>query len=148
MTGVSAMQALPALDDYLMRCLINSTIEGVSKTETISSDIIQRAVDQNINQAVDWTKVQSLETIGIDEIALRKGHDSYVTVISAKAEDSLPIIIAILEGREKDTVKSLLQSIPANLSSTVKHVCTDMYDGYVNAAIEVCGALVPYTFKN
>lgn len=129
-----------ALDDYLMRCLINSTIEDVSKKENITSDIIQRAVDQNINQAVDWYKVQTLETIGIDEISLRKGHSSYVTVISSKVENSSPIIIAILEGREKDIVKTFLQSIPTNLSSTVKHVCTDMYDGYVNAALEVFGA--------
>jgi transposase len=127
------------LDDYIMRCLINSTIEDVSKKEKLGQRVIQNILNREVTKEVDWKKVDNLETVGIDEIALKKGHDSYVTVVSTKTKEEKPIVIAVLEGREKETVKTFLQSIPHELKQTVKQVCTDMYDGYVNAAIEVFG---------
>lgn len=128
-----------ALEEYLMRCLINSTIEDVSRKENITSDLVQGAIDRQINKTVNWARITNLETIGIDEIALKKGQTSYVTIISSKVEDTSPIVISILEGRTKEAVKAFLQSIPAHLKQTIKHVCTDMYEGYVNAALEVFG---------
>ena len=127
------------LDDYIMRCLINSTIEDVSKKERISQRVIQGILDREVKKEVNWNKISNLGTLGIDEISLKKGHDSFVTVISAKSKEESPIVIAVLEGREKETVKTFLQSIPQDLKQTVDQVCTDMYDGYVNAAIEVFG---------
>ena len=48
-------------------------------------------------------------------------------------------ILAVLDDRKKQTVLDFLRSIPENLKKTVQHVCTDMYDGFVHAAIEVFG---------
>ena len=127
------------LDDYILRCLINSTIEDVSKKEEIGQRVINGVLDRQVTKAVDWNKIDNLETIGIDEIAIKKGHDSYVTVISSRSKDNYLIVIAVLKGREKDTVKTFLQSIPHKLKQTVQQVCTDMYDGYVNAAIDIFG---------
>ena len=127
------------LDDYLMRYLINSTIEDVAKKEKIGQRVIQGVLDRQVKKEVDWDKTDNLETIGIDEIALKKGHDTYVTVVSAKSKEASPIVIAVLEGKEKETVKTFLQSIPHELKQTVQQVCTDMYDGYINAAIEIFG---------
>lgn len=127
------------LEEYLARCLINSTVEDVSRKEYIGSEMVQGAIARQINKTVDWSKISSLETIGIDEIALRKGQQAYVTVISAKSTENGLVVISILDGRDKETVKTFLQKIPANLKQTVTSVCTDMYDGYVNAALEVFG---------
>jgi len=127
------------LEDYIMRCLINSTIEDVAKKEKMGQRVIQGALDRQVTKEVDWNKVDSLETIGMDEISIRKGHDFYVTVVSAKSKENSPIVIAVFEGRDKEEVKRFLQSIPHHLKNTVKQVCTDMYEGYVNAAIEVFG---------
>jgi transposase len=128
------------LEEYLMRFLINSTIADVSRKETIGERIVENILDRQVAKKVDWSKITALNTIGIDEITLKKGHDSYVTVVSAKInENSSPIVIGVLPNREKETVKTFLESIPALLKQTVKHVCTDMYDGFVNAAIEVFG---------
>ena len=46
-------------------------------------------------------------------------------------------ILAVLKGRKKEAVKEFLSSIPKRLKKTVKAVCSDMYDGYTNAAEEV-----------
>ena len=70
---------------------------------------------------------------------LRKGYQSYKTIISSKSQDEQLRIMAVLDGRSKDSVKSFLESIPAEIKKTIQSVCTDMYDGFVNAAIEVFG---------
>jgi len=127
------------LEDYIMRCLINSTIEDVAKKEKIGQRVVQSSLDRQVKKEVDWAKIKNLETIGIDEISMKKGYQDYVTVISSKSKEERPYVIAVLEGREKEDVKSFLQLIPNELKETVKQICTDMYDGYVNAAIEVFG---------
>ena len=130
------------LEDYLMRHLIHSTIEDVSKKEKISCQIIQTILDRQINTDVDWKKMTDIETVGIDEIAIKKGYNSYVTVISGKTKEGSLSIIAILEGRNKERVKLFLESIPPSVKKTIKTVCTDMFDGFVHAAIDVFGAQV------
>lgn len=130
------------LEEYLMRHLIHSTIENVSKKEKISCQIIQTILDRQINTEVDWEKMTDIEILGIDEIAIKKGYSSYVTVISAKTKEGSYRIIAILKGRDKERVKTFLESIPSPVKKTIKTVCTDMFDGFVNAAIDVFGAQV------
>lgn len=127
------------LEDYLMRQLIHSTIEDVSKKESVSCKVVQTILERQINCDVDWEKIENIITIGIDEITLRKGYQSYMTVVSAKSQDDHLYIIAVLDGRSKDRVKSFLESIPIHIKKTVQSICTDMYDGFVNAAIEVFG---------
>lgn len=48
-------------------------------------------------------------------------------------------MIGVLSGRLKDDVLAFLKSIPEPLKKTVESVCTDMYDGFVFAVIEVFG---------
>jgi transposase len=48
----------------------------------------------------------------------------------------------VLEGREKATVKKFLLSIPKKLRKTVRVVCSDLYEGYINAVKEVFGQKV------
>ena len=45
-------------------------------------------------------------------------------------------IIAVLEDRKKETVKTFLSKIPSRIKLTIERVCTDLYEGYINAAKE------------
>ncbi len=128
------------LEEYLMRQLIHSTIEDVSKKDKISCKAVQTVLDRQVNCQVNWNKISAVDTVGIDEIALRKGHSSYMTVISAKTKSDQLFVLAVLPGRSKEDVKSFLESIPVDIKRGIKSVCTDMYDGYVTAAIEVFGS--------
>lgn len=131
------------LSDYLMRQMIHSTVEDVSKKEGIGYKQLEIAIDKTISTTVDWNRYISLKILGIDEIAIKKGHKDYVTVISTKSSpDSQVSVIAVLPGRLKDDVVAFLNSIPAHLKKTVESVCTDMYDGFVYAVIEVFGESV------
>ncbi|MCP4346158.1 MAG: transposase [Desulfobacterales bacterium] len=51
------------------------------------------------------------------------------------------IIVAVLGDRTKKTVKKFLKTIPKRLRKKVAAVCSDMYEGFVNAAKEVFGKM-------
>ena len=131
-----------AYEEHLLLSLINSTVQDVSRKERIGYDAVRGVIAQRISYKVDWSEIKSLETLGIDEIALRKGHSNYVAIITARHADGRILLLAVLANRKKATVKAFLQRIPASLRQTVHTICTDMWEGYVNAAREVFGQKV------
>ncbi len=130
------------LDKYLMRNIIHSTIQDVSRKEDISYKSLALTIQRNIGHKVDWSCYKNLDTIGIDEISLKKGHRDFVTIVSAKTKSGDLSVIAVLPDRFKETVHAFFNSIPNHLKRTVKTVCCDMYDGFVQSAKEVFGSQV------
>ena len=128
------------LEKYLMRTLIHSTIQDVSLKEGVGYQTVQSALDRQVSQQVDWSEYDNIETIGIDEIALKKGHQDYVTIISVRPKSGELSVVAVLPDRLKETLTAFLLSIPTDLRRTVTAVCTDMYDGFVQAATDVFGS--------
>lgn len=127
------------LEKYIMRSLIHSTVQDVSLKEGLSYKTVVAAIDRQVNKRVDWSEYENLETMGIDEISMKKGHQNYVTIVSARAKSGELSVVAVLADRLKETVSAFFLSIPQGLRRTVKSVCTDMYDGFVQAATEVFG---------
>ena len=103
-----------SLDDYIMRCLINSTIEDVSKKEKIGQRVVQGALDRQVKEEVNWDKMSSLETIQIDEISLKKGHNSFVTVVSAKSKEEALLSLLLLKEGKKKLLKDFCNQFPMN----------------------------------
>ena len=97
---------------------------------------VEGALSRWVSDTVDWNRFERLETLGIDEIALRKGHSDFVTVISHRDDQGEVVVLAILADRLKETVKAFLLSIPQPLRATLQRVCSDMYEGYTNAVRE------------
>ena len=126
------------LDDYLTRCMINSTCSDAAKKARISYKTVVRALTSQVNKSIDWNKYTDLTTLGIDEISDKKGHKDFLTIINTTKTGEISVL-AVLADRQKETVKSFLESIPTELKKTVKTVCTDIYDGFVYAATEVFG---------
>jgi transposase len=127
------------LERYLVRNVIHSTAQDVSRKERISYETVVSALERQVKQRVDSSEYDNLETLGIDEITMRKGHQDYVTIISVRTKSGELSVIAVLPDRLKETVRAFFLSIPEELRRTVKAVCTDMYDGFVQAATEVFG---------
>ena len=46
-------------------------------------------------------------------------------------------ILGVLANRKKETVKAFLESIPPKLRATIRTVCSDLYEGYLQAVHEV-----------
>jgi len=126
-----------AFDRWLLKMLMGSTVADVSRRCGVGYDAVDGALARGVSTVVDWGHFEHLETLGIDEIALKKGHKDYVAIISCRDEAGQVSVVAVLPDRLKATVVAFLASIPARLKASVKRVCTDMYEGYVNAAREV-----------
>jgi transposase len=126
-----------AFDTHLLLQLVNATIEDVSLKERLPYDIILGVIERRIAQQVDWTRYTELGVLGLDEIALKKGHRDFVVLVTARLQDGHVVILGVLPDRDKVTVKRFLASIPASLRETIETLCTDMYPGYITATREV-----------
>jgi transposase len=82
------------------------------------------------------SKVKYLEVLGIDEISLKKGHQSFIVVINSLYQEKKQVL-ALFKGRKKETVKDFLNTIPDILRKTLKWACSDRYEGFINASKEV-----------
>ncbi len=129
-----------AYDEHLMLQLVNSTIEDVSQKEKVKYDAVAGAMERRIHASVDWTELKELSVVGIDEVALKKGHKNYAAIISTQQTDGRVKVLAVLPDRKKETVRQFLETIPARLHPTMSTVCTDMWKGYVNAVEEFAAA--------
>ena len=95
-------------------------------------------IDRYISTEVNWESIRRLDVIGIDEIALKKGHKDFVTIVTMRVGNTTRIL-AVLKDRKKETVKTFFSRIPTRVRKTVRVVCSDMYDGFINATKEVFG---------
>ena len=129
-----------AYDDDLMLQLINSTVEDVSRKEDVGYAAVEGALARRIQVQVSWAEFTELGTLGIDEIALTKGHANFVAIITSQQADGQVALLAVLPDRKKETVRQFLETIPPHLRPTLHTVCTDMWDGYVNAVKEFAAA--------
>lgn len=116
--------------------LINSTVTDVSRKNGITESCVMGVVNRHIESTVNWETIHCLNVLGIDEISLKKGHQHYVTLVTCRHEDQIRLL-AVLDGRKKSIIKAFFKSIPSHLKRTVTAICTDMYNGYINAAKEV-----------
>ena len=111
-----------------MLCLINSTVEDVSIKESLGYEAVMGIIDKHIAKEVDWEKFQRLERLGLDEIALKKGHKHYVTIVTTRVGQRT-VLLGVLKDRKKETVEAFLRVIPKRLrdtlASAVKLIRTD-----------------------
>jgi transposase len=126
-----------AYDTHLLLQLVNSTVEDVSLKERLAYDAVLGVIERRIENRVDWTRYTHLGVLGLDEIALKKGHRDFVVIVTARGPEGRIAILGVLADREKATVKQFLQGIPAPLAQTIHSLCTDMYEGYIQAVREV-----------
>ncbi len=124
-----------AYENHVLLQLINSTVSDVSIKENYRHDTVEGIINRRISTSVNWKPIKKIELLGIDEISRKKGHKDFVTIVTARV-DGKTIILAVLEDRTKKTVKKFLKTIPSTLRKTIVAVCSDMYDGFINAAKE------------
>ena len=91
-----------AYDQYLMKLLIGSTVADVSLKENLGYDAVLGALERQVDDEVNWNEIQNLGTIGIDEVAHKKGRKSYRAVITARQDDGTVLILTVLKERKKN----------------------------------------------
>jgi transposase len=125
-----------AFDDHVLLHLVNSTIEDVSIKERMTYDQALGVLERRISAQVDWQQYTELGMLGLDEIARRKGHNDFLTLVTARLPEGRIVILGVLPDRQKDTVVTFLRSIPKRLAKTIHTACCDMYEGFTEAVRE------------
>lgn len=131
-----------AYENHILLGLVNSRVTDVSIKEGIGYEAVMGIMERNVSPEVDWSEFEDLEIIGVDEISLKKGHRDFVTIVSVRFGDGKNRVLGVLEDRKKETVRKFFKSIPKELRKAVRVFCTDLYDGFVNAAKEFFGRKV------
>lgn len=126
-------------EDHILLSLVNSTVMDVSIKERLGYEAIMGIIKRHVSPEVDWREFEDLEIMGVDEIALKKGHRDFVTIVSVHLRNGKKRVVGVLEDRKKETVRKFFRSIPKELRKTVRVFCTDLYDGFINAAKEFFG---------
>jgi transposase len=114
-------------------------VSDVARKQEVSYDSVLGAINRGIDAAVNWRDFTELKVIGMDEIALRKGHRDFVVIVTLQRGDDDLALLGVLPDRKKETVVAFLRSIPIELRASIERVCTDMYEGYTNAVKEEVG---------
>lgn len=132
----STGQQTNAYENYALKWLINSTIKDVADKIGTTEEIIDGIICRKVNTDIDWSVI-SPTRIGIDEIALRKGHKQYLTIISDISISHKVKILAVLEGRTKEEILPFLRSIPKDRLHSLETIAIDMSASYFPALKEV-----------
>jgi transposase len=115
-----------AYAEFLLLERVNGTLQDVAKKPGVTYEVGRGVRKRYVKGEVDWSPIKALGLLGMDEISLLKGHADLVTLVSAHDEPGRPSVLAVLEGREKQTRVDFLKTIPTGLQDPTKEVCTDM----------------------
>lgn len=130
-------QKTTAYEDYALKWLINSTIKDVAEKLRTTEEVIEGIIDRKINTDFDWDNNISPSRIGIDEIALRKGHKQYLTIVSDISVSNRVKVIAVIKGRTREDIIPFLKSIPRNKLFSLEGIAIDMSGSYFSSLKEV-----------
>lgn len=101
-----------AYQPYLLLQLVNRTIADVSQKEDVTPAVVQTISDPWIDTTVDWSTLPPFTRVGIDQIALKKGHRDFVVIVSARCPNGNRYLLAVLPDRTKATMQAWLQTLP------------------------------------
>ena len=90
-----------AYERYLMKQLIGSSVMDLSLKEKIGYDAVIGVLERHVPKQVNWNEIDNIGTIGIDEVATKKGHKGYRAVVTARQDDGTIHILGILKDRKK-----------------------------------------------
>jgi transposase len=125
-----------AYAQWALRMLTNSPVADAGRKLGVSEETIDGILDRWIERTVDGDAWERLGVLGLDEIALKRGHRDVVTLVTVPLEGGGVEMVPVLADRKKETVVAFLRTIPTTLRRTIARACTDMYEGFVNALTE------------
>ena len=74
-------------ENHVLMELVNSTVIDVSIKESITEACVMGIINRHIQSSVDWKLINTLDVLGIDEIALKKGYKDYVTLVTNRHQN-------------------------------------------------------------
>lgn len=118
---------------FVIMWLEAATIKDVAIRLGLSWDQVDRIQARAVERGLARRNLEPVVHMGVDETSFRKHHE-YITAV---VDTGRNIVIDVLEDRRKATFKGWLQSLSPERVDAIETVSMDMYDGYINAVLEV-----------
>lgn len=110
-------------------------LQHIVVIEDLCWQTVNRIFNKQANRLIDKSSsIKPVRRIGIDEIALRKGHKNYVAVI---VDLDTATVLDLLEDRSKDFIIRYFNQKGEAFCNQIVLFCSDLWEGYLNAAKEV-----------
>lgn len=106
----------------------------VARQEGMHEAVVAEIFKRQARRALRSTTRQTVRVLGVDEIALRKGHKQYALVISDLERHR---VIAVLPDRRKTALEAWLLQLPPEEQRAIKTVSMDMWEPY-RQAVQHC----------
>ncbi len=78
--------------------LINSTVTDVARKFDLTYETVTGILDRWVMTKVNWDELERIEVVGLDEIALKRGHRDYVVLVTAPLAPKGVEVLAVLGG--------------------------------------------------
>jgi transposase len=113
--------------------VLENDIHSVASKGIVTKDEIERML-KDASSELPNLKPINLKRLGIDEIALKKGHGNYCGVLVDLDQGKL---IAILSGRTQEIIKQTLIEWGTEILENIEEVSIDLWSGYKNLVTEL-----------
>ncbi|MCK8825512.1 ISL3 family transposase [Fuchsiella alkaliacetigena] len=119
-------------EEYIFNLAHKNTIQNIAELIGISHNACQRIYNYYAKQKLATKKPKKLELLGIDDIAVKKGHNYNTVIYNQETGSSIDVI----EGRTKKDVLDYFKTLPQEVKDQIKAVSMDMSKGYCAAVSE------------
>ena len=113
--------------------VLENDIHSVAAKGIVTEDEIERML-KDASSELPNLKPINLKRLGIDEIALKKGHGNYCAVLVDLDQSKL---IAILSGRTQEIIKQTLIEWGIEILENIEKVSIDLWTGYKTLVTEL-----------
>jgi transposase len=113
----------------------STDLTAIMLQENLSWKTLQNILRHYFYKTVDMkSKFDSVKNIGIDEIALHKGHRDFVIVLVDLDTGDL---LDIVKGRTKAVLKAYFEAKGVDFCAKIENFAADFWEGYHNVAKEM-----------
>lgn len=116
---------------YVYECCKASTIQKISAQENLVWPTVNEICQWGARQEIDTRPVVKVRVVGRDELALKKGHRDFATVIVDLEHIE---IIDILDYRDQERLIQYFQSRGTEWCEGIEVFCSDLWQGFINTA--------------
>jgi len=112
-------------EEYIYGRVNVSSVEQVGREESLSWDQVNGIYQRQCEaKKKDW---QGVKHLGMDEIAKRKGHQNFVTVVGDLEKGEL---IEVIDSHQQDKIIEVLMEKELEVREGVEQVSVDMWGGF------------------
>lgn len=124
---------------HVLAGLIGSNEEELAQRLGISAETVALIVENQLadSQAKEVDPTRVIQSVGLDEISLKKRHKLYATILTDLTDPTRPEVLAVAPGRDRAAAEACLNKLSDRQRRAVASHRTDMSPAYLSACEEL-----------